>query len=68
MHIQSCCSGSQSYCFFEVLVAIAVVVAKAPQYLSICSMKRAHAWKVIIPNHRDRGSIVFSTTALANAD
>ena len=67
MHIQSSCFGSQTYCFIDVLVAVAV--AKAPQYLSICSMKRAHAWwKVIIPNHRDRGSIVFSTTTLANAD
>ena len=66
MHIQSSCFGSQTYCFIDFLVAVAVT--KAPQYLSICSMKRAHAWKVIIPNHRDRGSIVFSTTTLANAD
>jgi len=68
MHLQSCCFGSQTYCFFDVLVAVAVVVANAPQYYSIPSMKRAHAWKVIISNHRDRGSTVFSTTTLANAD
>ena len=66
--MQSCCFASQTYCFFDVLVAVAVVVAKAPQYLSICSMKRAHPWKVINSNHRDQGSTVFSTTTLANAD
>ena len=66
--MQSCCFASQTYCFFDVLVAVAVVVAKAPQYLSIYSMKRAHPWKVINSNHRDQGSTVFSTTTLANAD
>ena len=68
MHVQSCCFGSQTYCFFDVLVAVAVVVAKAPGYLSIYSMKRAHAWKVIVSNHRGRGSTVFSLTTLTNAD
>ena len=33
MHVQSCCFANQSYCFFAVLVAVAVVVAKAPYYL-----------------------------------
>ena len=31
MHVQSCCCANQTYCFFAVLVAVAVVVAKAPQ-------------------------------------
>ena len=30
MHVQSCCFANQTYCFFAVLVAVAVVVAKAP--------------------------------------
>ena len=30
MHVQSCCFANQAYCFFAVLVAVAVVVAKAP--------------------------------------
>ena len=29
MHVQSCCFASQIYCFFEVLAAVAVVVAEA---------------------------------------
>ena len=29
MHVQSCCFANQTYCFFAVLVAVAVVVAKA---------------------------------------
>ena len=31
MHVYSCCFAQQTYCFFDVLVAIAVVVAKAPR-------------------------------------
>ena len=27
MHVQSCCFANQTYCFFAVLVAVAVVVA-----------------------------------------
>ena len=30
MHVQSYCFADQTYCFFDVLVAIAVVVTKAP--------------------------------------
>ena len=30
MHVQSCCFADQTYCFFDVLVDVAVVVAKAP--------------------------------------
>ena len=30
MHVQSCCCANQTYCFFAVPVAVAVVVAKAP--------------------------------------
>ena len=30
MHVQSCSFANQPYCFFTVLVAVAVVVAKAP--------------------------------------
>ena len=33
MHVQSWCFAQQTYCFFDVLVAVAVVVAKAPYYL-----------------------------------
>ena len=29
MHVQSCCFANETYCFFTVLVAVAVVVAKA---------------------------------------
>ena len=32
LHVQSCCFAYQTYCFFEVLAAVAVVVAKAPCY------------------------------------
>ena len=28
--VQCCCFANQTYCFFSVLVAVAVVVAKAP--------------------------------------
>ena len=30
MHVQSCCFANQTYSFFAVVVAVAVVVAKAP--------------------------------------
>ena len=30
MHVQSCCFANQTYCFFDVLAAVPVVVAKAP--------------------------------------
>ena len=30
MHVQSCCFTYQTYCFFDVLVAVAVVGNKAP--------------------------------------
>ena len=30
MHVQSCLFANQTYCFFDVLVAVRVVVAKAP--------------------------------------
>ena len=30
MHVQSCCFANQAFFFFAVLVAVAVVVAKAP--------------------------------------
>ena len=29
MYVQSCCFAQQAYCFFDVVVAVAVVVAKA---------------------------------------
>ena len=29
MHVQSCCFANETYCFFAVRVAVAVVVAKA---------------------------------------
>ena len=32
MHVQSCCFADQTYCFFDVLVAVAVVLAKAPYF------------------------------------
>ena len=28
-HVKSCCFANQAYCFFPVVVAVAVVVAKA---------------------------------------
>ena len=30
VHVQRCCCGCEAYCFFDVLVAVAVVVAKLP--------------------------------------
>ena len=30
MHVQSCCFANETYCFFDVLVSVPVVVAKAP--------------------------------------
>ena len=30
MHVQSCCFANQTYYFFDVLAAVAIVVAKAP--------------------------------------
>ena len=30
MQVQSCCFANLAYCFFDVLAAVAVVVAKAP--------------------------------------
>ena len=35
MHVQSCCFANQTYSFFDVLVAVRVVVAKAPYYLTL---------------------------------
>ena len=32
MHVQSCCFADQTYCFFDVLIAVAVVLAKAPYF------------------------------------
>ena len=32
LRVQSCCFAYQTYCFFEVLAAVVVVVAKAPCY------------------------------------
>ena len=32
LRVQSCCFAYQTYCFFEVLAAVAVVVVKAPCY------------------------------------
>ena len=30
MHVQSCCFGYKTYCFFDVLVAVAVALLKPP--------------------------------------
>ena len=30
MHVQSCYFANQTYCFFAVIVGVAVVIAKAP--------------------------------------
>ena len=30
LHVQSCCFAFQTYCFYEVLAPVAVVVAKVP--------------------------------------
>ena len=30
MHVQSCCFANQTYCLFDVLVAVVVGAAKAP--------------------------------------
>ena len=35
MHVQSYCFADQTYCLFDVLVAIAVVVTKAPFYVLV---------------------------------
>ena len=32
MHVQSCCFDDQTYCFFAVLAAVAIVLAKAPYF------------------------------------
>ena len=32
MDMQSCCFADQTYCFFDVLVAIPAIIAKAPYY------------------------------------
>ena len=33
LHVQSCCFADQTYCFLDLLVAVTVVIAKAPYYL-----------------------------------
>ena len=38
--MQSCCFANQTYCFFDVLVAVLVVVAKAPFLI------RVNVWTV----------------------
>ena len=35
MHVQSRCFAYQTHCFFGVLVAVAVVIAKTPYYLIV---------------------------------
>ena len=32
MHVQSCCFGYKAYCFFDVLIAIAVAFLKLPTH------------------------------------
>jgi len=32
LHVQNCCFAYQTYCFFDVLLVVAVVVAKAPYW------------------------------------
>ena len=32
MHVQTCCFDDQTYCFFDVLAAVAIFVAKAPYF------------------------------------
>ena len=34
MHVQSCCFGHKTYCFFDFLVAVAVALLKLPNVIS----------------------------------
>ena len=38
MHVQSCCFAQQIYCFFDILVSVVDVIAKAPYCLITCIM------------------------------
>ena len=51
MHVQSCCFAQQTYCFFDVLVAVAVVVATFPRrkltgpgLLLVCKVANPNIW------------------------
>ena len=44
MHVQSCCFANLTYCFSDVLVTAAVVVAKAPEKRSRENSKKA-VWR-----------------------
>ena len=39
MHLQSCCFADINYCFFDVLVAVAVVVAQLPKLPSVVTQR-----------------------------
>ena len=39
MLVQSCCFANQTYCFFDVLAAAAVFIAKAPSGREVKSKK-----------------------------
>ena len=38
LNVQICCFANETYCFFDVFIAVAVVVAKAPYFLSVTEM------------------------------
>ena len=51
MHVQSCCFAQQTYCFFDVLVAVAFVVATFPRrkltgpgLLLVCKVANPNIW------------------------
>ena len=51
MHVQSCCFAQQTYCFFDVLVAAAVVIATFPRrkltgpgLLLVCKVANPNIW------------------------
>ena len=51
MHVQSCCFTQQTYCFFDVPVAVAVVVATfpwrkltGPGLLLVCKVANPTIW------------------------
>ena len=46
MHVQSCCFANQTFFFFAVLVAVAVVVAKAP-YCRRCAFMISYPWDLL---------------------
>ena len=57
MHVQSCCFGYNTYCFFNVLVAVAVALLKLPIALYVPSPKAVNG----VMNRENKSTACYYT-------